>query len=391
MGDDDKIKAWGMLSTLGRKPPSEVTLQELMKLAALCLCGNWHKGQAGKIASKWMDLVEALPPTPAEIPPLPSTPEKPKVPESPPFTINFGNPTPPSSQENLRPFSFTSPLGLPIRPPTFVFGANNNKAPTSLTSGDAQLAARLKEESSAKNQAKKELRDAQTKISNLTSEMNTLNIDLAKKELEKANAEDEPARVKQQLDALSSEKDSVVEKLEKDLAAQRQLTEDRDRELRAAEFQHATEITRLNQKATKGLEVQAQRYKALAEQAEKQKEAAQIKFSNLQQEARTKLTSASDGKRALSDEIRVSKGQLESATAHNSSLTARNDELAQDLRETQEALEAAGQRVFNLERELREERAKPVLATKGQEKQRDRNWLGRVSERLRGRRSESWV
>ncbi|KAK0622518.1 hypothetical protein B0T14DRAFT_494161 [Immersiella caudata] len=404
IGDDDRLEAQVMLSALGRKHPSEITIQELTRLAAVCLCGNWHKKQRGTIATKWMDQVEALAATtPAEIPPLPSTPERPNATQPTPSIFNFGNPTPPSSQENLKLSPFTSPLGPPI--PRFVFGANG--------------------ESSTNNtpQTEQQLLDARTKISTLTSRIETLNMALAQKDLDISTASNELARTKQQLTTtsdepagtrqqlttvsdelsrtqqqvttLSSEKNHLVEQYKKDLASQLQkLTEVKDGELRAVLFQHTTELTRLREKAKQDLETQAQEYNSRVQQAERERDAAQTKFRNLRQEAEKKLAAGSEGNRALSEEVATLKGKLESAGAQNT-------ELVRELGDTQEALGAAGQRAVELERKLREQKGRAVelegelreergRAALGRGRQ-SRIWLGRVWRRIRGGKSEFWV
>ncbi|KAK4451301.1 hypothetical protein QBC34DRAFT_401646 [Podospora aff. communis PSN243] len=363
-GDDDRVDAQVMLSNLGRKHPSEITMHELTQLAAVCLCGNWHKGQRGTIARRWMDQVDALAPTiPNDMPPVPSTPERASVSQPPPFVFHSGNLTPPSSQRNANSFSFIPPHALGP-PPPFFFGANT---------------------------ADQQLRDAQTQITSLTSEIETLNITLAQKDLDRCTISDELAGTRQQLATASAELSSTRQQLaamssendriKQDVASQLlKLKQEKDRELRAADFEHTTELTRLREKATKDLDAQAQGHSSRLQQAEKERDAAQMKFRTLRQEADAKLTSAAERNRALSQEVAMLKGQLEAAAAQNASLV-------KELGDTQEALDAAGQRAVELERELREERERAIMM---RERQR-RSWPSRLWQRLMGRRSESWV
>ncbi|KAK4107478.1 hypothetical protein N656DRAFT_785262 [Canariomyces notabilis] len=213
---------------------------------------------------------------------------------------------------------------------------------------ETHLAARLDEETNAKQVAEQELNDAQTKISNLSVEIGSLKARLAQVELDRTLAEDKLAKV------------------------------------------------------TTDLEVQAQRYKNLLHKVKKvhdykvqaldnQLAAANTKCASLEQEMDAKLSLASKERQSLSEELAKLKRQLEDATEQNRSLTTENADLEQQLRTTTQVLGQKHQRISMFERELEVERTKPLLVREGQEKQRGRSWLGRLGRWFRGRRSESQV
>jgi len=417
----DSIEVQKKLPSLGRKPVAQVTLQDLTELAELCLCRDRHFDQKNDLAKKWMEQVDELAAIEAELPTYPMTPETKHIKYSQPV-ITFGLPTPPSSQNTSQnnSFTFAPPVDSPIPPPAFAFKANDVKPPSllggaivnrdalhlenkMLKSSETQLTARLNKETTAKQDVEKKLGDAQTKISNLSSEIKSLNARLAEVELDRAIAKDELAGARQQADTLTSVRDRMVEESESRLAAQRkELTGEKDRELQAAHFQYTDETIRLKEKSATDLEVQARGYKILVQQAEKDRDdkvqslenqlaAANTEYDSLKEETDAELSLASGQRQTLQQEITKLKRQLEDATTQNTSVMAENADLAQRLRDTQQVLAAVKQQVASMERELQAERTKPVLVWEGEEKHRGRSWLSLLGRWFRGRRSESRV
>jgi regulator of replication initiation timing len=371
----DNIKVQKRLLSLASKAPSQVTLQDLTELAELCLCRDNHHYQKDDLAEEWMEMVEgfaaiqlAAATESESLPPARPVAPEPKHVKNPNSNTDMtsGLPTPPSSQTKSQCNTFpVSPLiHSPLAPPEFPFKPTSTSTKQHedliaergtlclenkmLTTAETHLAARLDEETNAKQVAEQELNDAQTKISNLSVEIGSLKARLAQVELDRTLAEDKLAKV------------------------------------------------------TTDLEIQAQRYKNLLHKVKKvhdykvqaldnQLAAANTKCASLEQEMDAKLSLASKERQSLSEELAKLKRQLEDATEQNRSLTTENADLEQQLRTTTQVLGQKHQRISMLERELEVERTKPLLVREGQEKQRGRSWLGRLGRWFRGRRSESQV
>ncbi|KAK3346079.1 hypothetical protein B0T25DRAFT_550992 [Lasiosphaeria hispida] len=117
-GDPDSVAVHRLLPTLAARPLSGITHEDLIELAELCLCRDWHFRQKQRVACAWQaKIAQALSQQQqsAAAPPRLGTPE----PIAPEPLGAFGMPTPPSTQTSSRNTSFTfeSPpppaLGLP--------------------------------------------------------------------------------------------------------------------------------------------------------------------------------------------------------------------------------------------------------------------------------------
>lgn len=185
--DVDNIAVQDMLPSLARKSLTQVTLQDLTTLAELCLCRDRHGDQKDKIAKKWKQEVDNLAAEEAGLPTCSTTPETKK---HLPSMASFGLPTPPSTQTNSQNSSFSAPVDPPSPQPVrklfndikqdFDAIRPEDKA---LKAAESQLTGRLREESAAREKAEKKVGDAETKISNLSLEIEDLKIRLAKVEL----------------------------------------------------------------------------------------------------------------------------------------------------------------------------------------------------------------
>ncbi|KAK0616887.1 hypothetical protein B0T14DRAFT_556270 [Immersiella caudata] len=345
-GDDDRDNARRMLSALERKFPSEVTLDDLKELAAVCVCRRRHRHMGGDVAGKWLKQVQGLAAIPAEAPPRPSTPGQANPSQHPPNVYTCGNPTPPRSQENLKlSSSGTSSVDPPPKFDLPVF------------------------ESSPSHQTDQELRDAKAKISDLSSRNEKLNARLGEQDFIECMTKEKLERVQKKLDKLSSEKDSLIEQSKKDLARQRELMEEK---------------SRLVEQSKKDLAVQRQlteENRALSQEMatlKRQLESAAAENDSLRGELdcmtaensslRGALNSVTAENKSLRGELGFAaaeneslQGQLDSAVADNNKLEGQNAGVAGELRETQDALRVSRQIVSHLERKLQDERAKLVL------------------------------
>lgn len=176
--DKDNMAIHRLLPSLAARPLSGITREDLLDLAELCLCRDWHYPQKHRLADDWgAEITQALARQQAAIaPPRLQTPEPP-APGSDGRPLGaFGMPTPPSDRRRSRP---PSPImGSPSNaPPSFYPVTPRDNSPSlqeSISSLQADLSAARQELDNTRdalNNALNDLRDKNQQLGEKTEKL----------------------------------------------------------------------------------------------------------------------------------------------------------------------------------------------------------------------------
>lgn len=339
----DNIKIRALLPTMARKPLSKVTLEDLVELAALCLCRDNHAYQKHTLASEWENIVKQAAAQAASSPPRPRTPE---VKTERPFVFGaFGYPTPPSTQPSAQSsfFTFEEPnreiTGLREK----LTGTESDLSATQqkLTETESELSATRQKldtfvlekkmadaaEQTMRTSAKERLKSVQNQLSKSTAEREKLR---EEKDRQTQALQKEMATARAQHNALMEKKDLELKTAQGRLASSQQLDGQKDSQLQALQDQ----LTRAHAA-----------YDTLKRGKEHELGVAEGRYESYRQETGRLV-------RQREAELEQAREKLAGSDSERERLSAENIELKQQLHALQVALETADASVSHLQGQL---------------------------------------
>ncbi|KAK3356372.1 hypothetical protein B0T25DRAFT_536601 [Lasiosphaeria hispida] len=287
-----------LLPSLAAKPFSKVTPQDLLYLAELCLCRDWHANQKHTVAGKWEKIVrQAAAQVALPAPPCPQTAEI-KI-DHPPVFGSFSILTPPSTQSSSQNTSFSveDPTPVPTWSSAKEMISNLQKKLTAAKSeldATQQKLAALNFDEGILEAAEEKLESVQEQLSRSTAERKML---AEERRREYEALQENLATTHETHDALMKRKDIELKTTQGRLESSQQLNDEKDREIQvlrdqlaAAQIDNATLMNLMKDNANR-----LENYHEHARKLIRQKDA------ELEQE-RERLTGSASEKQRLSGE-----------------------------------------------------------------------------------------
>ncbi len=404
VSDADNRAVQAMLPRLARKRLPDVTLNDLLALAELCLCRDWHADQKYSVARRWEQTVRQAAaaqrvtlPRPA---PAPHTPVK-RPGYARPVGV-FGMATPPSSQSNSQSSFTATPSNVKNDDDE---DESDDQAPPSPQPAAVLLRQQLADSQSKFAESQSSLADSQTKLTNVQAKLAATQaqltaLDHENKQLQtsltqlkeesagkevvaawaRAHVEQDLARTVEQLSALSSAAEKHEEEQRQRLAEQEEThcrelqglqTETEQRQIQIQELQD--ELVAAQQRQRDQDEAHASHTQLLLEEKEGELQIAGTKAA----------TAAAEEAERIRKELGAKINALTAAySALEASLEAKDDELQKlrtklrardgDVQELRIEKQAREREIQDLRAELRRAEAARTAEHAAAQSQRER-------------------